>query len=114
MFIAGERGAKALVSEMIDAVKSIENLALERQKSADLDAKKILQTANGEAEKMVNFSIEEARKAAEMRIAFAERTAAESLEKNLNSAEIKVKKLHEAVEKRKKLARQSVIELVMN
>ena len=114
VFITVEREVIVLVSEMIDAVKNIENLALERQKSAGRDAKKILQITNDKARKFVDVSTENARRAAETRIALAEKTAERSLQKNLNSAEMKVKKLHEAVEKRKKLAIQSVIELVMN
>ena len=114
VFITVEREVIVLVSEMIDAVKNIENLALERQKSAGRDAKKILQITNDKARKFVDVSTENARRAAETRIAFAEKTAEETLKNNQKNVEKEVKKLHETVQERKKVAIKSVIEVVMN
>lgn len=104
----------ALISEMIDAVKTIENLALERQNSARDEANKIVQSAKDEAQKIITAQVKEARAKAELRINFAKKTAENNLKNNVKISEKEIKNLQNDVQARKKTAIKSIIELVMN
>ncbi len=109
-----KEGVIILVSKMIDAVENIENLALERQKMANHEAKKIIQSAEDSSKMFIEQEVNKVRVTSEERINEAKNVAQKTLLNNLKHSDNEIKKLQEAVNLRKKNAIKSIIELVID
>lgn len=109
-----KEGANIVVLEAIDRVKDREEVAIEGQKAAQSEAKNIVKSARDEAKMLVENAVMHVKAETEARISRAKNISQESLENNLKKVDDEVKKMLDTVQARKKVAIQSVIELVID
>ena len=103
-----------MVSDMVNAVKNAENLALDKQKKAAEQADLIVDNAKKDAQAILKTKIKEAKAKANLRINFAKSSAEEIAKKNFKNCDEIIKNLNERLDKSKASLIKTVINLIVN
>lgn len=103
-----------MISEMVDTIKNVENIAEEKRKKSKIEAKDIIERANKEAEDIVALKVKEANAKAELRMNFAKSSAEENIKKNIKQCEIEVKKYKEVSLQQKEKIIKELIETIVS